>query len=202
MRESSSVERVEGLAEYVEAAADALVPVSIAIHKGSEGRVYRYELLGDRAVRYSKQLSGASYGWDLFIEKVCWPHMAVPKDFFAGWKMQSAVGADDRPLVVLERTLVGGATERWYLNPERDHICQKNKVLDIGEAVFSLEVLEYDQTAGGQWYPAVLEKTEFAGENGTAKAVTLTRFIYPVERPGSADELFDPNMLPEAEQID
>jgi hypothetical protein len=195
---------LQSLAQNIEQVAESLVPVSITIYKGGEGRAYCYQLLDGQPVRYSQRVSDETYGWDLFVEKIAWPYIAVPRGAAARWRTQAVIGRDNEPLIVIERMLGESATERWYLNPERGYSCQKNELLDTQGTVSALEVLEYDQTPGGQWYPAVIRKTWRAGGPTAAEQTTAstTRLVYLVENPVLPYELFDPDRLPEAESAD
>jgi hypothetical protein len=74
--------------------------------------------------------------------------------------------------------------EVFFLNPERDYICQS--MLDINSNTY--EVTEFAQTPEGRWYPAKVE------------AVGLLHTIYLVTNPQFPEGIFDPNRLPRADQ--
>jgi len=67
----------------------------------------------------------------------------------------------------------------FYLNPNRDYICQK-KVKNNQET----DVIEFRQTEAGQWYP---KKTKGLGTSKT---------VYLVTDPEFPEGIFDPNNLP------
>ncbi len=70
----------------------------------------------------------------------------------------------------------------FWLNPDRDYICQKRITTD-GRTE---EVAEFGQTKGGRWYP---KKIDWGG---------LIHTIYLDDDPVFPEGVFDPNRLPKA----
>ena len=109
---------------------------------------------------------------------------------------------------------------RFYLNPERDYICQKREFtyhLDAPwqsdptwldginlenvekDSSYISEVLKYGRTDSGKWYPKKIEnrRLEFK-EDGTTKESISIDTIYLNENPQFPDGIFDLENLPKA----
>jgi hypothetical protein len=69
---------------------------------------------------------------------------------------------------------------QWYLNPERDYICQKYGYPDGA----TTEVKEFAQTREGRWYPK------------SVKGPWISNTVYLETNPVFPEGIFDPNELP------
>ena len=109
---------------------------------------------------------------------------------------------------------------RWlfYLDPNRDYICVRNKHLSQKEALWQedkswlegadpnkipkdltiiTEISEFGKTNNGRWYPKRIERWD---ENTFTENVRKSiDTVYLNTNPEFPDGIFDPNMLPKTE---
>jgi len=108
--------------------------------------------------------------------------------------------------------------ELYYLNPQKDYICQRleqfrrrnapwqedSSWLDgidpdnvRPDATTITQVTEYGQTSSGQWYPKVVTRTIVGvRKDGTPGVFTITETIYLETAPEFPEGIFDPENLP------
>jgi hypothetical protein len=199
--EAQGATTMEQVSQNPRQVAVSLVPVAATIFPAGKHPSYRYQILNGARIRSERKWNAVeAVGREIFPEQIGWPQIVVPQSGAVEWRMQPAVGEDGENLILIERRDL--TVERWFLNPAKDFLCQKNELarLSDGTIVVSMEILEYAQTPKGQWYPCRLQKTESRHVNGQDIPETVSRDIYLQEDPQFPPSLFDPESLPSADK--
>jgi hypothetical protein len=198
--EWGSVPSLESISENVRSAAVLLIPVSANIYH--KNRIYHYQVLGNKSVRSMRKGFIEVYGKETFIEQICWPQITIPRNRAVKCKIESVPGLADESLLMIERALESGIVERWFLNPTRNYICERNELFNGNSLLSVWEILEYSRTPNGQWYPRKIQKKEYrqSKKDGEQLPDTAARIIYIEENPVFPKGLFDPDYLPKADK--
>jgi hypothetical protein len=91
----------------------------------------------------------------------------------------------------------GGASggSLFYLNPQRNYICQKYELYPRSNRCYFREVLEYGQTDMGQWYPRkILTRENRRDVTPPERQEMIT--VYLDADPEFPQGIFDPDKLP------
>jgi hypothetical protein len=188
----------------IQSASDSFVTVSSCIYKAEEGKIYSYEMVNAKPVHDEYRAVIESMGGKIFIELINWPYIMVLRNFPFQWKISSVMGTDNETLIKIERsgvgtkgTAFGNDIYRWFINPDRNYICQRFEYGNAGqEPVERIDVLEYAETESGQLYPHIIKKTANRLINGKEQQQTSSRIIYLQENPVFPNSIFDPNTFP------
>lgn len=137
---------------------------------------------------------------DEFLIENCWPRIVVPRQKAMQWSIKNVEGQTGEKLILVTRDL-DTTTEKWYINPEKNYICQKQEILrSDGTLVFVKEILDYVATQTGQFYPRKIQITRYNRKNNQQASETATKIICLTENPEYPDWIFDPNSFPESDQ--
>jgi len=195
--ETAKMLNILDLHENIQNISEEMFTVSSTIYNSD--KIFCYQLLDGKPVRNMLRGQVETYGSRIFIEQICWPKIIVPKNTLVKWKVESVSVSNKEPLIMIERSLESGITERWFLNPARNYICQKNELIRGDTLLSEMEILEYAKTKNGQWYPEKIKNTEYRGIKGNGETFlpeTTCKIIYLLENPILPKILFDPNSLP------
>jgi len=89
----------------------------------------------------------------------------------------------------------GSQASRFYLDPQRNYICQKYELYPRSNRYYFREVLEYGQTDAGQWYPRkILARENRQDVTPPERQEMIT--IYLDADPEFPQGIFDPGKLP------
>jgi len=84
----------------------------------------------------------------------------------------------------------------FYLNPQRDYICQRYEFYPPYNYVQDREVLEFGRLDSGQWYPKrILERSVIENKDGTARQTDELTTVYLDTTPEFPEGIFDPESL-------
>ena len=189
---------MERLSEDPQEFAESLIAVKTDIYKASKRRIYHYQLLNGKPIQNVRKGPVETYGSEIFIEQICWPKIVIPQNTPVHWKSESVTGSNNEPLIMIERKLDSGNIARWFLNPVKNYICQKNELLNPG-LTKSVEVLEYARTPSGQWYPRKIRKNvSMINDTGEKVEFNVSRLVSIDEIPVFPSAIFNPRSLPKS----
>lgn len=196
--EIAAMLRIESMPENIQSISQKLLTVSSTIYKASKRRIFHYQILNGKPVRNIRRGPVETYGSEVFIEQICWPRIVMPQNTPVEWEVESVTGSNNEPLIMIERVLESGIKKRWFLNPARNYICQRNELFNVSSPISAMEILEYARTPNGQWYPRKIQKTEYERirRNGEMLPEISYKVIYLFENPVFPKGLFDPDNLP------
>jgi len=84
----------------------------------------------------------------------------------------------------------------FYLNPQRDYICQRCEFYPAYNYVQDREVLEFGRLDSGQWYPKkILERTVIEQKDGTSRQTDELTTVYLDTNPEFPEGIFEPERL-------
>jgi len=84
----------------------------------------------------------------------------------------------------------------FYLNPQRDYICQRCEFYPAYNYVQDREVLEFGRFDSGQWYPKkILERRVIKKKDGTSRQTDELTTVYPDITPEFPEGIFNPESL-------
>ena len=201
----NGIPSIASISENIQNASDSFVTVSSSIYKANEGKVYSYKMVDAKPVQDDFRAFVESYANNIFIELINWPYIMVLRNIPFRWKISSVAGADNEPLIKIERGGFGAAgpgrnmnyTYRWFINPARNYICQRYEYGPPDEEPREItEITEFAKTASGQWYPHIIKKTINQNVKGEAQQQRISRIIYLQENPKFPKGIFDPNSFP------
>ena len=143
----------------------------------------------------------SEFGWTrrlMFATAVSWKISIVEDDY-----------SINNNLICIETlgdwSHLGNANLRhmFYLNPERDYICQRQEMNrlhgpgDYGECFSAREVLEYGRTDNGQWYPKrIFERSKYKMRSGRISDTKKIITAYLITKPEFPEGIFDSEKLP------
>jgi hypothetical protein len=196
---------IASISENIQKASDSFVTVSSSIYKVNEGKVYSYKMVDAKPVQDDYRAIVESLASNIFIELINWPYIMVLRNIPFRWKISSAVGADNEPLIKIERGGFEAAgpgrsmsyTYSWFINPARNYVCQRYEHgLPDEEPREITEITGFAKTADGQWYPHIIKKTINQNAKGQVQQQVISRIIYLQENPEFPKGIFDPNNFP------
>ncbi len=200
--EAQGATTMEQVSQNPRQVAVSLVPVAADIFQAGKHPLSHYQILDGARIRSEREWHPVEViGREIFPEQIGWPQIVVPRwGDPPQWKIDPVSGDHGEDLIMIERR--HGTVERWFLNPAKDFLCQKNELARSSDEtiVLSMEILEYAQTSKGQWYPCRLQKTDSRRVNGQDIPETFSRDIYLQEDPQFPPSLFDPRSLPSADK--
>ncbi len=198
--ESKNKLTLDNLSENIQNCAELLTPVAEDIYKAGENRMYHYQILNGESIRNTHNGEVEVYGREVFIEQICWPQITVPRQSQIQWKLEYDTGSGNENLIMIERD-TRGFRDRWLLDPAHNYICRKYEhSYSDGRPILSIEILEYANTQSNQWYPQIIQKTEYQTADSTEQKQICTRVIYLQENPSFPEGIFDPDTLPKSDQ--
>ncbi len=84
----------------------------------------------------------------------------------------------------------------FYLNPQRDYICQRCEFYPPYNYVQDREVLEFGRLNSGQWYPQkILVRSVIENKDGTTRQTDELTTVYLDTDPKFPEGIFDPESL-------
>jgi hypothetical protein len=196
--EAKGMTNAELLSKDLQDLSSLLVPVKSSIYRN--GRVHLWQVLGTGSVRWTERKPVEVCGRDVFVEQICWPEIVVPQHGDVKWRIESVTESDKGPLIMIERAMESGMKERWFINPAMSCICEKHEVFNGSSLMEVMVILDYARTTTGQWYPRLIERTEYGRRKTDAgeEPATTRRTISVQENPDFDEGIFDPESLPEA----
>ena len=195
----NDIPSIGSLSDNIQNASDSFITVSSSIYKANERKVYSYKMVDAKPVQDDYGAFVESLASNIFIELINWPHIMVLQNVPFRWKISSVAGADNEPLIKIERGGFGAGNfvYSWIINPARNYICQRYEYGPPNEEPLEkTEILEYAKTESGQWYPHIIKKTVNQNTNGEVQQQVFSRIIYLQENPELPKGIFDPNSFP------
>ena len=200
---SENIPAVEGVSENIELAFQEMAPIRefiIRPEKGNQYHEFHWENIGINIRAETTNHRSYLYESDEFLIENCWPKIGVPHQRAMKWSIEYIDGPAQDKLIMITREL-DITTERWFINPDKNYICQKHELYGSDGEVFKVkEILEYATTKSGKCYPRKIQMKKFREEDDQRISETATKIIYLKENPDYPDWIFDPGSFPESDQ--
>jgi len=200
---SENIPAIDDLSGNIEFGFQEIAPIRefiIQPEKGNQYHQYCWENIGINIRAEKTKHISYLYESDEFLIENCWPKIGVPHQQAMKWSIEYIDGQADDKLIMITREL-DITTEKWYINPDKNYICQKHELFHSDGAPFKIkEILEYATTKSGKYYPRKIQMKKFRQQDNQKVHETATKIIYLKENPDYPDWIFDPDSFPESDQ--
>ncbi len=148
-----------------------------------------------RHVVYRNMLS--ELGWtDSFLRRIgSWKISRVENDHSGANNLIRIEVVDRGNFVRSVREGVPSPASVFYLDPQRDYICQKYELYPRTNRWYFAEVLEYGRTESGQWYPRKILRRENRQDTTPQEQQEMIT-VYLDTDPEFPPGIFNPDTLP------